>query len=59
MELNNLQYGQNNEILRFIISNGIINLGDVQKSMEAMNGIHIYRTMGKEGCLKRENPKRT
>lgn len=36
MELNNLQYGQNNEILRFIISNGIINLGDVQKSMEAM-----------------------
>ena len=53
MELNNLQYGQNNEILRFIISNGMINLSDVQ------NGIHIYRTMGKEGCLKRENPKRT
>ena len=36
MELNNLQYGQNNEILRFIISNGIINLSDVQNSMEAM-----------------------
>ena len=36
MELNNLQYGQNNEILRFIISNGMINLSDVQNSMEAM-----------------------
>lgn len=36
MELNNLQYGQNNEILRFIISNGIINLSDVQNSIEAM-----------------------
>ena len=36
MELSNLQYGQNNEILRFIISNGIINLSDVQNSMEAM-----------------------
>lgn len=36
MELNNLQYGQNNEILQFIISNGIINLSDVQNSIEAM-----------------------
>ena len=36
MELNNLQYGQNNEILRFIISNGMLNLSDVQNSIEAM-----------------------
>ena len=36
MDLNNLQYGQNNDILQFIISNGIINLSDVQNSMEAM-----------------------
>lgn len=36
MELNNLQYGQNNEILRFIITNGMISLSDVQNSMEAM-----------------------
>lgn len=36
MELNNLQYVQNNEILRFIINNGMINISDVQNSMEAM-----------------------
>ena len=36
MELNNLQYGQNNEILRFIISNGMIDINDVQNSIEAM-----------------------
>lgn len=39
IELNNLQYGQsmqNNDILQFIIDNGIINLNDVQNSMEAM-----------------------
>lgn len=36
MEWNNLQYGQNNEILQFIINNGIINVSDVQNSIEAM-----------------------
>lgn len=36
MELNNLQYAQSNDILRFIIQSGKIDIGDVQKSMEAM-----------------------
>lgn len=36
MELNNLQYIQNAEILRFIINNGMINISDVQNSIEAM-----------------------
>lgn len=39
MELNNLQYdqyAQNNDILRFIIDSGMINISDVQNSMEAM-----------------------
>ncbi len=31
-----MQYEQGNEILRFIINNGMINLNDVQNSMEAM-----------------------
>ena len=31
-----LQYGQSNDILRFIINNGMINIDDVQNSMEAM-----------------------
>lgn len=34
--MNNLQYSQNNDILRFIIDNGIININDVQNCMEAM-----------------------
>ena len=36
MELNNLQYQQGSDILRFIISSGMIDIGDVQNSMEAM-----------------------
>ncbi len=39
MELNNLQYGQytqSRDILQFIINNGIIDINDVQNSMEAM-----------------------
>lgn len=36
MELNNLQYSQNNEILQFIINNGMIDISDVQNSIEAM-----------------------
>lgn len=31
-----LQYGQGNDILRFIINNGMVNISDVQNSMEAM-----------------------
>lgn len=34
--MNNLQYGQDNEILQFIINNGMINISDVQNSMETM-----------------------
>ena len=36
MELNNLQYGQSNDILQFIISNGIIDINDVRNCMEDM-----------------------
>ena len=36
MELNNLQYGKSNDILQFIISNGMIDINDVQNSIEAM-----------------------
>ncbi len=37
MEMSNLQYGQNwDEILQFIINNGMININDVRDSMEAM-----------------------
>lgn len=36
MESKNLQYTQNNEILRFIIDSGMIDINDVQNSMEAM-----------------------
>lgn len=35
MELNNLQCANENDILRFIINSGIINLSDVQNGMEA------------------------
>ena len=31
-----LQYGQDNDILRFIINNGMVNISDVQNSMDAM-----------------------
>ena len=36
MELNNLQCANENDILRFIINSGIINLSNVQNGMEAM-----------------------
>ena len=36
MELINLQYAQNNDILRFIIDSGMININDVQNSMKDM-----------------------
>ena len=36
MELNNLQYVQNDEILRFIINSGKIDISDVWNSIEAM-----------------------
>lgn len=36
MDLNNLQYGQSNDILQFIISNGIIDINDVRNCMEDM-----------------------
>ena len=36
MESKNLQFAQNNEILRFIIDSGMIDINDVQNSMEAM-----------------------
>ena len=36
MESKNLQYAQNNDILRFIIDSGMIDINDVQNSMEAM-----------------------
>ena len=36
VELNNLQCANENDILRFIINSGIINLSDVQNGMEAM-----------------------
>lgn len=36
MESKNLQYAQKNDILRFIIDSGMIDLNDVQNSMEAM-----------------------
>lgn len=34
--MNSLQYGQSNDILRFIIDSGMISISDVQNSMEAM-----------------------
>ena len=55
IEINNLQYAQNNEILRFIINNGMIDISDVQNSMEAMKrkellDKHPYRIwQGKDG----------
>lgn len=36
MELNSLQYNQGNEVLRFIISNGMIDIDDVQNHMKTM-----------------------
>ena len=58
MELNNLQcgqYAQSNDILRFIINNGMIDISDVQNSMEAMKrkellDRHPYKIwQGKDG----------
>lgn len=34
--MNNLQYGQSGEILQFIIDNGMIDISDVQNSIETM-----------------------
>lgn len=34
--MNSLQYGQSNDILRFIIDSGMISISDVQNGMEAM-----------------------
>ena len=39
----NLQYTQNNEILRFIIDSGMIDINDVQNSMEAMKREEILK----------------
>ena len=36
MKTENLQYGQSTEILQFIIKSGMLDLHDVQDSMEAM-----------------------
>ena len=36
IETSYLQYAQGNDILRFIINNGMIDISDVQDSMEAM-----------------------
>lgn len=55
MEFNMLQYDQNNEILRFIINNGMININDVQNCMENMKRKellqkHLYKIwQGKDG----------
>ncbi|GFI15999.1 tyrosine recombinase XerC [Lachnospiraceae bacterium] len=58
MELNNLQcgqYAQSNDILQFIINNGMIDISDVQNSMEAMKrkellDKHPYKIwQGKDG----------
>lgn len=55
IETNYLQYAQGNDILRFIINNGMIDIGDVQDSMEAMKREellkkHPYKIwQGKEG----------
>ncbi len=43
MELNSFKYGQNNEILRFIISSGMIDINDVQNSIEAMKRDEILK----------------
>lgn len=53
--MNNLQYGQGSERLRFIIDNGMKDIGDVQNSMETMKREellkkHPYKTwQGKDG----------
>lgn len=36
LQMDYLQYEQGNDILRFIINNGMVNIGDVQNSMETM-----------------------
>lgn len=38
-----LQYGQGNDILRFIINNGMVNISDVQNSMEAMKREEVLK----------------
>ena len=53
--MNNLLYGQGSERLRFIIDNGMKDIGDVQNSMETMKREellkkHPYKTwQGKDG----------
>lgn len=41
--MENLQYGRNDEILQFIINNGMINIDDVQNSMEVMKREELLR----------------
>lgn len=38
-----VQYGQGNDILRFIINNGMVNISDVQNSMEAMKREEVLK----------------
>lgn len=55
MKIDCLQYAQGNDILRFIINNGIIDINDVQNSIETMKrdemlSCHPYKIWeGKEG----------
>lgn len=43
LQTNNLQYEKSNEILWFIINNGMINIDDVQNNMEAMKREKILK----------------
>lgn len=38
-----MQYGQGNDILRFIINNGMVNISDVQNSIEAMKREEVLK----------------
>lgn len=55
LEMNVLQYKEGNDILRFIINNGMIDISDVQNSMESMKreellSKHQYKIwQGKDG----------
>ena len=55
LEMNVLQYKESNDILRFIINNGMIDISDVQNSMESMKrkellSKHPYKIwQGKDG----------
>lgn len=43
MQTNFLQYAQSNEILRFIINSGMIDISDVENSMEAIKRKDLLR----------------